>query len=318
MKKLIFISILISLSSMIYCQGFTDILNILRGVKSEIRNEFNFEQIFGEWKEIPGKEKIHFQYDKKGNLIDESKYDSKGTLISKSSFKYDKNKNRIEQMDYLPDGSLKYQIMFKYDTNGNMVEESKYDADGWKLYTKKNYVFAKYNSRGQVVEETKYDSDRLLKSKITYNYDSLGNLSESSKFGLMKSKITNRYDIYGNITEELKYDSEGILTTQSISEFDSIGNHIAWSMFDPDGELASISTDDLYLKDYSRWIGNYDINGNPIEKLFYDSDENLKQKFVYNYSANRDYEYVVYAYEYKFGEIQEIPVKKFTFEYEEY
>ena len=54
------------------------------------------------------------------------------------------------------------------------------------------------------------------------------------------------------------------------------------------------------------------------EKLFYDSDEKLKQKFVFNYSDNRNYEYVVYAYEYKFGEMQEIPVKKFTFEYEEY
>ena len=64
MKKLIFISIVISLSSIVFCQGLTDKLNILRGVKSEIRNEFNFEQNFGEWKEIPGKEKIHFQYEK--------------------------------------------------------------------------------------------------------------------------------------------------------------------------------------------------------------------------------------------------------------
>lgn len=199
-----------------------------------------------------------------------------------------------------------------------MVEESKYDVDGWKLYTKKNYVFSKYNSMGYVVEETKYDSDRLLNSKITYKYDSQGNLTESSKFGLMKSKITNKYDVYGNIVEEIKYDSEGTLTNQSISELDSIGNHIAWSMYVPDGILASLSPDNLYIKDYSKWVRNYDPNGKPVEKLFYDSDEKLKQKFVYNYSQNRNYDYVVYAYEYKFGELQEIPVKKITFEYEEY
>lgn len=318
MKKLFFILLTPFLLSWVSAQEKYFGPNLKKGIKSEIKREFEYEQKFGEWKEISGKEKIHYKYDSNGNMFDESKYDSKGSLLSKTTFKYDKKGNRIEQREYIPDGSLKYRILFKYDASGNMVEESKYDEDGWKLYTKKNYVFVKYNSQGNIVEETKYDSDMLLKSKITHEYDSDGILTESSKYGLMKSKITNRYDVNGNMIAELKYDSDGTMTNQSVSEFDSIGNQIAWSMYDSDGKLASFNEDALFLKDYSKWVRKYDANGNQVEALFFDAEENLNQKYVYQYGENRDYEYVVYAYEYKFGEMQAIPVKKFTFEYEEY
>ena len=65
---------------------------------------------------ILGMKKIHYKYDSNGNMFDESKYDSKGSLLSKTTFKYDKKGNRIEQRDYIPDGSLKYRILFKVFT----------------------------------------------------------------------------------------------------------------------------------------------------------------------------------------------------------
>jgi len=318
MKKLTILSLLTSLFCLLIGQEYRSDLSSIKGIKSEIRQEYNFQETFGEWKEIPGKEKIQYKYDKEGYLVDESTYTLEGKLKVKTTYKYNSNGDRIEKNDYQSNGSLQWNVKYKYDATGNMIEESKYDSDGWKLYTKKNYIFLKYNSMGKVVEETKYDSDRLLKSKITFKYDNFGNLLETSKFGLMKSKLTSRYDVSGNITEEIKYDSEGTLTSQSVSKFDSIGNHIAWSMYDPEGNLAPLSSDDLYLKDYSKWVRNYDTDGKPTEASFYDSSEKLKQKFVYSYSDKRNYEYVVYFYEYKFGEMQEIPVKKFTFEYEEY
>jgi len=318
MRNLIYILFTPLLMSWVSGQVESFRFNSRKGIKSEIRREFDFKQKFGEWKEIPGKEKIHYYYDNNGQVLEESKYDFEGELITKITYKYNENKKRIEQRDYKPDGSLKYRINFKYDANGNMIEESKYDSDDWKLYTKKNYAFSKYNSDGYIVEETKYDSDMLLKSKITYKYDSYGNLTESSKFGLMKSKITNKFDLYGNMIAELKYDSGGTLTNQSVSEYDSIGNHIAWSLYDPEGNLSSFNEGNVSLKDYSKWVRKYDTNGNQVEALFYDDEENLSQRYVYQYGDDQNYEYMVYAYEYKFGELQEIPVKKVTFEYEEY
>ena len=110
-------------------------------------------------------------------------------------------------------------------------------------------------------------------------------------------KCSKKYDLYWNMIAELKYDSEGTLTNQSVSEYDSIGNHIAWSMYDSKCNLASFNEGDLFLKDYSKWVRKYDTNGNQIEALFYDDEENLSQRYVYQYGDDQNYEYMVYACE---------------------
>ena len=80
MRKLIFILLTSFLKSWISGQVESYSFNSRKGIKSEIRREFEFKQKFGEWKEIPGKEKIHYYYDNNGQVIDETKYDFEGSL----------------------------------------------------------------------------------------------------------------------------------------------------------------------------------------------------------------------------------------------
>jgi hypothetical protein len=68
-----------------------------------------------------------------------------------------------------------------------------------------------------------------------------------------------------------------------------------------------------------KFIFKYDSNGNEIESSNYDSDGSLWRKEIYKYdSKNRTIESIIYEYESKFGELQERPIIKTTYEYVEY
>jgi len=75
------------------------------------------------------------------------------------------------------------------------------------------------------------------------------------------------------------------------------------------------------LKEIQEWkiINKYDSNGNEIESSRYDSDGSLEEKTIYKYdSKNRTIESIIYEYESRLGELQERPIIKTTYEYEEY
>ena len=66
-------------------------------------------------------------------------------------------------------------------------------------------------------------------------------------------------------------------------------------------------------------ISKYDSNGNMVERFFYDSDEKLDRKYIWKYNdKNRLVEKIEYNYKSGFGKLQEIPIEKNTYEYEEY
>jgi len=66
-------------------------------------------------------------------------------------------------------------------------------------------------------------------------------------------------------------------------------------------------------------ISKYDSNGNMVERFFYDSDEKLDRKYIWKYNdKNRLVEIIKYKYELKFGELQQIPIQKTTYDYVEY
>jgi len=56
-----------------------------------------------------------------------------------------------------------------------------------------------------------------------------------------------------------------------------------------------------------------------VERFFYDSDEKLDRKYIWKYNdKNRLVEIIKYKYELKFGELQQIPIQKTTYDYEGY
>ena len=154
----------------------------------------------------------------------------------------------------------------------------------------KGETISRYDPNGNKVESSWYDSD----GNLTNNYIGI-------------SKTISRYDSNGNELESSWYDSDGSLDSKAISKYNSNGNKVESSWYDSDGSI-----DDKY-------IYTYDSNGNQVEQTKYDSEGSLKSKYISKYdSKNRIVELIKYNFRLKFGQLQQIPTKKYTYEYEEY
>jgi len=309
MKRLFIISLLFL--SVGFCQNKNDEPNPMKGVKTQIESIYEFEEKFGEFNDIFKGETIS-RYDPNGNKVESSWYDSDGNLtnnyigISKTISRYDSNGNELESSWYDSDGSLDSKAISKYNSNGNKVESSWYDSDG---SIDDKYIYT-YDSNGNQVEKTNYDSDGSLIWKTISKYNSNGNEVEWSWYdsdGPLMWKTIYTYDSNGNQVEQTEYDSEGSLKSKYISKYDSNGNKVEQTKYDSEGSLKS------------KYISKYDSNGNKVEQTKYDSEGSLKSKYISKYdSKNRIVELIKYNFRLKFGQLQQIPTKKYTYEYEEY
>ncbi len=131
-------------------------------VKSVIKTKCDYTDIFGEYVKENCFTSDLYKYDQNGNKIEESKYNSVGTLDEKNLYKYDQNGNKIEWSKY-SDGTLDWKYLYKYDQNGNNIERSKYNSDGT-LYSKELY---KYDSNGNEIESIEYKGEALIPVKLT-------------------------------------------------------------------------------------------------------------------------------------------------------
>jgi len=105
------------------------------------------------------------------------------------------------------------------------------------------------------------------------------------------------------------YDSDGKLHSKSIYKYDSNGNKAEESSYDSDGKLKR------------KYISTYDSNENEIESSIYDyfADRSWEWKQISTYNTNnRIIEKIMHHLKSKFGELQQTPTKKTTYEYEEY
>ena len=63
----------------------------------------------------------------------------------------------------------------------------------------------------------------------------------------------------------------------------------------------------------------YDDNGNIIEKLFYNNDNELVSSYSFSYDLNHNViEELEYSYKFEFGELQKKIISKIVFKYDYY
>ena len=178
--------------------------------------------------------KSNYKYDRRGNLIEEIK--TKGENRTKIIYRYDSTDTKKEMVIYRPDGTVDRKAIYLYDGDNNMVESLGYLADG-RLYSRETFAFDsvgnmsenksslarfayEYDSDGNMIELVKYGRDfksqdslvYRISDRMTFDYDSLGNLDSTSVFkgdGSLKAKSKYEYDGNGNITEEIEYSLDG-------------------------------------------------------------------------------------------------------------
>ena len=98
MKNHLIISLLI-LSVGFSQQKKSDEPNPKKGIKTETRLEYEYEEKFGELEVILEGKDI-YKYDSNGNKVEWLKYDLLGSLSGKSIYKYDSKNRIIESISY--------------------------------------------------------------------------------------------------------------------------------------------------------------------------------------------------------------------------
>ena len=114
MKKIL---ILILSLFVMFCSSEKDTLNPKSGIKTETISKYNFEEEkFGEYISVCLEKKI-YKYDSNGNKVEESDYDSEGSLNWKYIYKYDTKNRIVELIKYnfgLKFGQLQQTLTEKY------------------------------------------------------------------------------------------------------------------------------------------------------------------------------------------------------------
>jgi len=206
------------------------------------------------------KNKWSFNYDHFGNLIEETSLSDDSKRIWR--YKYDLKGNKIQGSFITKNNSTL--INYSYDSLNNLVLKSEISSsilNGKKRNSNKLTIF-KINNLGEKIEEIEFYDD-TIQSRIIFDYDTKGNLIESSYFnktGELNKKLTLRYNnlnqvILDSITKGKSYSSFGIYFPYE-SIYDKNGNIIEKNIFD-----------DLTYKLREKYFYQYDELGNLVQEI---------------------------------------------------
>jgi hypothetical protein len=208
------------------------------------------------------KEKRMFNYDFRGELFDEKRYDSNSVYVSKYRYIYKVFGNNESEFNiyHSVKGYLEGFVLNKYNDKGCLIitqyvrEHTKNNSYGkWDKFIKYkcndkgyntqriihnpdslhsiNSIYKyKYDNSSNIIENSKYKSDSSLIYKWTYLYDTIGNVLEKQEFDLnnkLEYRISYKYDSDNNKIEEIKYVNDNILYRYNWEyKFDKLNNWI--------------------------------------------------------------------------------------------
>ncbi len=152
-------------------------------------------------------EKIVYNYNPKGYIENELRYDKEGVLREKVQYKYATNGKLIEQSVFY-DCSLYEKLAYKYNKDGLLLEVAKYNNRG-ELEIKHIY---EYNTKGKVIESATYEDDGI-QNRVCFKYENnkiIEDLLYNSDDRVYR-KVSHKRDSRGNIIESITYDSEAMI-----------------------------------------------------------------------------------------------------------
>jgi len=201
------------------------------------------------------------RFNKAGLLQEETDLSDDGTILSAYKHSYDSRGRLIESTGThskffnLPDKKV-----YGYDARGNLVEENGYDLNG-KLVNRDEYVYNEKNKRIRWTSMSYHPEESARPHQWSYDYDE-----------------------YGRLKEERAYsdDGTGFMPTDSLGGphrrvliYNAGSRPEATLRFNVDGRLAIRETT------------TYDLHGNELETIEYDSNGLLKEKTKYEYRYDR-------------------------------
>jgi len=241
--------------------------------------------------------KISYVYDGDGNKIEEFRYIA-GNLNKQKKYCYDGNGNRTEEARYTHRGDLVYRINYEYDKDNNKIKEIRYSNEG-KLTHQNTYI---YNTDGKLTELTSYDPAREDISRIVWKYDNAGNKVIETEYhgNRIDHTYTCEYDENNHLIKEEKEYSAGTKTIYEYSR-DESGNITGENVFDAQGNAiqgrsckydgSDRKTEECILrngKQHRRYIYTYNSSGDMTGKVTFDNDDNITESIEFGYDTNRN------------------------------
>ena len=254
--------------------GSTSLLNseYLSRVKSEwINDTVQIYKSYDSFGDLISHEKS--VYNRNGDILETTYFDN-GEIDVLRTYRYDKKSNKIEYYQYSDYRVWKEEYV--YDSNNNEVERISYSStpnlvlDG---QLNPEYV---YNS---VEESLRNEKELFITERYTFEFDELGNPTETSKYSLDGS-----YKFH-EISEYIYDENNNILEEETISEYKG-KEDITYSYFhtyDPSGnKIETVSKKDGKLKSRREYI--YGSIGNLIELVKYDNNNDVEtiKRYLYN------------------------------------
>lgn len=204
------------------------------------------------------------KYDKKGKWTEYNSFEPDGSIIRKEVQEYDDKRNPTVQYVYNRD-TLNHKKIYIKDKDGNTVEIRRLTPSDSLIY-KSVFKYDEKRNYGDYIEGYGYASADSLVGKTTRKYDEKGNCIEESNYKAgkyLENKFLYKYDDNsGKRIERSKYDSESKLAEKITYKYNEEGFVTEICIYDSEGKLNK--------KTASKY--KYDMNGNWIEKIDYESD----------------------------------------------
>ncbi|MBQ0162190.1 MAG: hypothetical protein KBS84_03395 [Treponema sp.] len=158
-----------------------------------------------------------------------------------------------------------------------------------------------FNTYGQEIENSSLTLDGKVMDKITFEYDSKGNVTTQTGYDDAENvlwKVINTYDKSGLKTEESEYDAKDNLSSKSIFKYtgknlteetlyNGLGKIIWKNIYTYEDDLCK-STSSYYASGEleSKKTFKYNDNKDILEIYYYDEELKFVKKELYRYDAN--------------------------------
>jgi antitoxin component YwqK of YwqJK toxin-antitoxin module len=166
-------------------------------------------------------------YDEKGNRVEESRYNSDGSLFEKMVFTRDDKGNQTKTI-FKANGTVDSKWVYAYDSHGRITNGAWYNSDG-SLRLK---IVKTYDVNGKLIEDAMYNADGSTRYKTLFSYDAEGNRRDTAYSNT--GSLANKSVWSKSGSNVVLYNNDGTISYEADSqsptlEYDSHGNWIKWS-----------------------------------------------------------------------------------------
>ena len=221
---------------------------------------------------------------------------------TKLEYRYAEEKSQFKQYLYM-------KMVTDYNENGKKIKHARYGPDDSLIET----YFFKYDFEKNIIEQTKFDSKGDYKGRDIFKNESILELNEDHFDDVLDWKYSYKYDSNNKLVEQLRYDMNDNLKQRDVYKYDAKGNLVeelwlgglqGYVNLDPNSDLID------------RYVYKYDLEGNNIEKSRKSPKQHFNWRYTYKYNnQNNIIEIIIYEYELRLGELEEVPTSKTTFDY---